>query len=489
VIDLTVVPEALERAIKRATERSIIIPTFKQQKDTGQIPGAVVSKLKNIGLWDMSPLNLFRITWHNEPVAHGGGFGDVNFVEFPKELTGVDARIVSVIGKWFPTGAHKVGAAFGCLVPRLVTGQFDPSTQKAVWPSTGNYCRGGAYDSTLLGCESIAILPEGMSRERFEWLETVSGEIIKTPGSESNVKEIFDKCWELRKSGQSLSIFNQFDEFGNYLWHHEVTGPAVLEVLERIMGPEDQFRGFMSATGSAGTVACGDFLKKQFPMSKIAASEALQCPTLLRNGFGEHRIEGIGDKHVPWIHNVKNLDLVVAVDDETPISLMRLFNEPAGKEYLAAKGVSASLIDMLDLLGISGIGNLVTAIKFARYYELGEHDVVMTVLTDSMEMYASRLQELNQERGAFTQSDAAAVFGQHLQGLAIDNMEELTYYGRKRIHNLKYYTWVEQQGKTHAEIQKQWYDDQYWQSIPACADQIDALIEEFNARTGLLKTL
>ena len=489
MIDLTIVPEGLQRAIKRARERSIIIPTFKQQKDPGQIPGAIVSRLKNIGLWDIDPLNLFRISWHNEPVAHAGGFGDVNFVEFPKELTGIDARIVSIIGKWFPTGAHKVGAAFGCLVPRLVTGQFDPTTQKAVWPSTGNYCRGGAYDSTILGCESIAILPEGMGRERFEWLATVSGEIIKTPGSESNVKEIFDKCWELRKSGQNLAIFNQFDEFGNYLWHHEVTGPAVLEVLERIMGPEDKFRGFMSATGSAGTIACGDFLKKQFPMSKIAASEALQCPTLLRNGFGEHRIEGIGDKHVPWIHNIKNLDLVVAVDDETPISLMRLFNEPAGKKYLASKGVSASLIDMLDLLGISSIGNLVSAIKFARYYELGEHDIVMTVLTDSMEMYASRLQELNQERGEFTESDAAAVFAQHLQGLAIDNMEELTYYGRKRIHNLKYYTWVEQQGKTYAEIQKQWDDDQYWESIPACADQIDALIEEFNAKTGLLGKL
>ena len=489
MIDLTVVPDALERAVKRAREKSILIPTFKQQKDPGRIPDAVVSRLKKVGLWDIDPLNLFRITWHNEPVARGGGFGDVNFVEFPKEMTGVDARIVSVIGKWFPTGAHKVGAAFGCLVPRLVTGQFDPSTQKAVWPSTGNYCRGGAYDSTLLGCESIAILPEGMSRERFEWLTSVSGEIIKTPGSESNVKEIFDKCWELRESGQSLVIFNQFDEFGNYLWHHEVTGPAILEVLERIMGPGDKFRGFMSATGSAGTIACGDFLKKQFPTSKIAASEALQCPTLLYNGFGEHRIEGIGDKHVPWIHNIKNLDFVVAVDDETPISLMRLFNEPAGKKYLTSRGVPKALIDMLDLLGISSIGNLVTAIKFARYYELGDHDIVMTVLTDSMEMYASRLQELNAERGEFTDGDAAAVFARHLQGLGIDNMEELTYYSRKRIHNLKYYTWVEQQGKTYEEIQQQWDDDHYWESIPACVDQVDALIEEFNAKTGLLKAL
>ncbi len=489
MIDLTVDPQGLESAIKRAREKNIIIPTLKQQQNPDLIPETIVSRLKNIGLWDIDPLNLFRITWHNEPVAKGGGFGDVNFIEFPKTLTGVEARIVAIVGKWFPTGAHKVGAAFGCLVPRLVTGQFDPTTQKAVWPSTGNYCRGGAYDSTLLGCESIAILPEGMSRERFEWLTSVSGEIIKTPGSESNVKEIFDKCWELRESGQDLTIFNQFDEFGNYLWHHENTGPAVLEVLERIMGPKDKFQGFMSATGSAGTIACGDFLKKRFPLSKIVASEALQCPTLLRNGFGEHRIEGIGDKHVPWIHNVKNLDMVVAVDDETPISLMRLFNEPAGKKYLAAKGVSPALLDMLDLLGISCIGNLVTAIKFARYYELGEHDIVMTVLTDSMEMYTSRLQELNQERGEFTDSDAAAVYARNIEGLTIDNMEELTYYGRKRIHNLKYYTWVEQQGKTYEEIQQQWYDDDYWESIPANLDQIDALIEEFNAKTGLLDKL
>jgi cysteine synthase len=488
VIDLTVVPEALERAVKRAREKNIIIPTFKQQKDPGRIPDAVVSSLKKIGLWDIDPLNLFRITWHNEPVAHGGGFGDVNFIEFPKELTGVDARIVSVIGKWFPTGAHKVGAAFGCLVPRLVTGQFDPTSQKAVWPSTGNYCRGGAYDSALLGCASIAILPEEMSRERFDWLTTVAGEIIKTPGSESNVKEIFDKCWELRESGQDLVIFNQFDEFGNYLWHHEVTGPAMMLILERIMGPEDKFRGLVSATGSAGTIAGGDYLKKQFPASKIAAAEALQCPTLLHNGFGAHRIEGIGDKHVPWIHNAKNTDMIIAVDDATPMNLIRLFNEPAGKKYLVSKGLPASWVDGLDQLGISCAGNLAAAVKFAKYYELGPNDVILTVLTDSMEMYASRLGELAEAHGEFTESDAAAVYAQHLQGLTIDNMQELTYYGRKRIHNLKYFTWVEQQGKTFEEIQQQWYDDDYWERIPACVDEIDALIEEFNAKTGLLNT-
>jgi cysteine synthase A len=489
MIDLTIYPESRKRAIARAKERNIIIPTFKQQRDPKLIPDKIVARLKKVGLWDLDPLNLFRITWHNDPVPKGGGFGEVNYLEFSRELTGVEARIVAPIGKWFPTGAHKVGAAFGCLVPKLVTGQFDPTTQKAVWPSTGNYCRGGAYDSTLLACDSIAILPEGMSAERFEWLASVSGEIIKTPGSESNVKEIFDKCGELRESGEDLMIFNQFEEFGNYLWHYEITGPAMLEILEKVMDPSERYRGLISATGSGGTIACGDYLKREFPSSKIVAGEALQCPTLLQNGFGSHRIEGIGDKHVPWIHNTKNTDMVIAIDDETPMQLIRLFNEPAGKQYLLEMGVPKRSVKGLNQLGISSVANLVTAIKFAKYYELGEKDIVMTVLTDSMEMYGSRLKELTDEYGEFSESDAAAVFARHLKGLSIDNMEELTYYGRKKIHNLKYFTWVEQQGKTYEEIQDQWYSDDYWEKIRSRADEIDELIDKFNAETGLLKKI
>ena len=481
--------EALARAVQRAKERNIIIPTFRQMRNPQLIPEPIRHKLKDVGLWDLNPLNLFRITWHNEPTAHGGSFGGTNFIELPSELTGVAARIILVVGKWFPTGAHKVGAAFGCLVPTLVTGQFDPTTQKAVWPSTGNYCRGGAYDSNLLACESIAILPEGMSRERFEWLAQVAGETIKTPGSESNVKEIFDKCWELRNSGQDLIIFNQFDQLGNYLWHHEVTGPAMEEVLKQIMGPDDRYRGLAATTGSAGTIAAGDYLKKLYPESKIAASEALQCSTLLNNGFGAHRIEGIGDKHVPWIHNVKNTDMVIAIDDEASMALTRLFNEPAGQEYLVEQGISADLVAQLDLLGISGIANMLSAIKFAKYYELTGQDVVMTVATDSMEMYHSRVKELREAEGMFTAIEAAGAFQRYLLGQSIDYMEELSYYGRKRIHNLKYYTWVEQQGKTYEEIQAQWYDDSYWTNIPGMADEIDKLIDEFNRRTGLLHTL
>lgn len=489
MIDLTIHSEdVLERAVERARERNIIIPTFSQMVNPELIPERIKRQLRDVGLWDLNPLNLFRITWHNEPVERGGGFGGVNYLEIPPAISGVDARIVLLLGKYFPTGAHKVGAAFGCLVPRLVTGQFDPTTQKAVWPSTGNYCRGGAYDSHLLACESIAILPEGMSRERFEWLANVAGETIKTAGSESNVKEIFDKCWELRRSGEDVVIFNQFDEFGNYLWHYAVTAPAMVEVLDEIMGPGDQYRGLVVTTGSAGTIAAGDYLKQQYPTSKIAASEALQCPTLLLNGFGAHRIEGIGDKHVPWVHNVKNTDMVIAIDDNATMGLLRLFNEPAGQEYLASQGVPASFIEQLPLLGISGIANMLSAVKFAKYYELGGNDVVLSVATDSMEMYESRVRELREEQGEFTTLDAAGAYHRYLLGTTIDYVEELGYYERKRIHNLKYYTWVEQQGKTYEEIQAQWYDDDYWTSIQGAVGEIDALIEQFNERTGLLSS-
>ncbi|NCF68698.1 MAG: pyridoxal-phosphate dependent enzyme [Chloroflexi bacterium] len=487
MIDLTIHDEAvLERAVQKARESNIIIPTFKQQYDPQLIPDVIKRKLADVGLWDLNPLNLFRITWHNDQVPSGGGFGGVDFLEIPRELTGINARIYTLVGKWFPTGAHKVGAAFGCLVPRLVTGQFDPTSQKAVWPSTGNYCRGGAYDSHLLGCESIAILPEGMSKERFDWLATVAGETIKTPGSESNVKEIFDKCWELRASGEDLVIFNQFEEFGNYLWHYEITGRAMMEVLNQVMGPNDSYRGVALTTGSAGTIACGDYLKDQFPTSKIAASEALQCPTLLNNGFGSHRIEGIGDKHVPWIHNVRNTDMVMAIDDAASMGLLRLFNEEAGQDYLEQKGVPLDFIEKLPELGISSIANLLSSIKLAKYYELDENDIVLTVATDSMEMYQSRILELREEEGPFTTLDAAAAYGQYMAGVTTDHLQELTYNDRKRVHNLKYYTWVEQQGKTYEEIQAQWYDANYWTNIHGHVDEMDTLIDQFNERTGLL---
>ena len=486
MINLSIDDKQLQNTLKRCRERDIIIPTFEQMKNPELIPEHIKTELQHIGLWDLHPRNLFRITWKNEPVEEGGGFNGVNYITLPAELTGVDAKIVALVGKWFPTGAHKVGATFGCLVPRLITGQFDPVSQKAVWPSTGNYCRGGAYDAALLACESIAILPEEMSQERFDWLAKVAGEVIPTPGCESNVKEIFDKCWELKEKRDDIVIFNQFDEFGNHLWHYEVTGNAMQEVLEEVIQDNDYYSGVVLTSGSSGTLGCGDYLKEVYPTSKIAAGEALQCPTLLRNGFGGHRIEGIGDKHVPWIHNVRNTDLVIAVDDQITMRLLRLFNDPAGREFLTKQNVDQEIVSNLDLLGISSIGNLIASIKYAKYYELTENDVVLTVFTDSMELYGSRMEELKADNGKYDDLQAGRDY-ELLQNVKTDNMLELNYYQKKRVHNLKYYTWIEQQQKELDKLNAQWYDYRnYWDSIHKLTGQIDELIKEFNRKAANL---
>ena len=490
MINLTVNEKQRKRTVKRARERGIIIPTFAQMRDPSLIPAKIKMRLRDIGLWDLHPLNLFRITWKNEPVKHGGGFGAVNYTEIPRELTGVRPRIIALVGKWFPTGAHKVGATFGCLVPRLVTGQFDPTFHKAVWPSTGNYCRGGAYNAHLLACESIAILPEEMSRERFQWLAKLAGEVIATPGCESNVWEIFQKCKELLVTRDNVVIFNQFDEFGNHLWHYAVTGPAMEELLQEKLGQDSRYAGVVLTSGSSGTMGCGDYLKGVHPTSKLVVSEALQCPTLLENGFGGHRIEGIGDKHVPWIHNVRNTDMVVAIDDEHCMSLVRLFNEPAGQKFLSRQGIDEAFIEKLPFLGISSVANLLSAIKVAKYYELTDRDVLLTVFTDSMELYQSRLAELEQERGPYDTTQAAIDYHRYLLGETTDSVAELRHCDRKRIHNLKYFTWVEQMGKSADELNAQWHEfPGYWDRTHALVTPIDGLIETFNEEVGLLEEL
>ncbi len=477
----TIREDVVRRTAARCRRRNIRIPTFAEMRDPSLVPDSVRQQLPAVGLWDVNPLNLFRITWKND--VRTGLFGGVNFMEIPPALTGVRARIIGLVGKFFPTGAHKVGAAFGCLVPRLVSGEFDPEVHKAVWPSTGNYCRGGAFDCALLDCTAVAILPEEMSRERFVWLREIGAEVIATPGCESNVKEIYDKCWELRRDPVHV-IFNQFDEFGNPIFHYQVTGPALLEVWEQVGREGSRAAAYISATGSAGTIAAGDFLKTRFPGLKVVATEALQCPTLLLNGFGGHRIEGIGDKHVPWVHNVRNTDAVAAIDDADCMRLVRLFNEPAGREYLAAAGVPAADCERLELLGISSICNLLAAIKTARYFELDERDVIFTVFTDSMELYGSRLEELHAAEGPYGPLPAARDHAAVLLHQGIDYFKELTYYDRKAIHNLKYYTWVEQQGKTFGEINAQW-DDAYWRRLfEDEVHEFDRLITAFNREAG-----
>ncbi|MCD6312035.1 MAG: pyridoxal-phosphate dependent enzyme [Elusimicrobia bacterium] len=480
--------QVLENTIRRCREKNILLPTFEQMYNPDKVPQGIKDELKDIGLWDLNSRNLFRITWKNEPVKKGGGYGGANYMELPKEITGIKARVMVLVGKFFPTGSHKVGATIGPLISRLITGEFDPTTQKAVWPSTGNYCRGGAYDSYLLACDSIAILPEGMSKERFEWLKTVGSEIFATPGVESNVKEIYDKCHELKaERGDEIVILNQFEEMPNMLWHYAVTGRAIEEVYQKTKKGNQRFSALFLTQGSAGTLGSAEYAREKHPSVKVCAGEALECPTLLYNGFGGHRIEGIGDKHVPWIHNMRNMDMVAGIEDEKCMRMIRLFNEEKGHAYLKKKGVSDEVISKLDLLGISSVANIIGAIKMAKYYEMNENDMVFTVATDSMELYGSRIKELREQKGEYGEIDAARDYETCLEEIDTEHLMELTYRDKKRMHNLKYFTWVEQQGKEVEDLDAQWYDENWWTDRLHVTEKWDKQITEFNEKTGLLK--
>ncbi len=483
----------LERVVDRLREAVVALPTFAQLASPELVPASVREALRAVGPDEAHPLNLFRVHWHN--AADRVDVVDVpDHVVLPGELTGVDARIVVALGDRFPLiGAHKVLAAYGCLVPRLVTGRFDPARDRAVWPSTGNYCRGGVAISRLLGCRGVAVLPEGMSRERFDWLErwvVEPGDVVRTPGTESNVKEIYDRCKELAADPENV-IFNQFSEFGNYLVHYLATGAALERVVERLR--EDQpalsLRAFVAATGSAGTIAAGDYLKERHG-SLTVACEALECPTLLYNGFGEHNIQGIGDKHVPLIHNVMSTDVALAVSDRATDRLGVLFGTDVGRGHLARRGVPHDVLEQLPSLGLSSICNVLGAIKVAKHYGLGPTDVVVTVATDGAAMYSSeRALALGRYfRDGFDEVEAAEVYGEHLLGAATDHLLELSHRDRERVFNLGYFTWVEQQGVPLEEFQAR-RDPAFWARLLEVVPEWDDLIDEVNARTGVLESL
>ncbi len=490
LVDATV----YDNTVVRFREQRIALPTFAQLADPALIPSSVRAAVAGVAPDAANPLNLFRVHWYND-AARTGLVPVPEHVVLPRELTGVDARIVVAFGDRFPMiAAHKVLAAYGCLAPRVITGQFDPTHHRAVWPSTGNYCRGGVAISRIMGCRGVAVLPEGMSKERFDWLEgwVVDGsDIIRTPGTESNVKEIYDKCDELSLDPENV-IFNQFSEFGNHIAHYLATGTALEHVFQELREQEPalRLRAFVSATGSAGTIAAGDFLKER-EGSLTVSVEALECPTLLYNGFGEHNIQGIGDKHVPLIHNVMGTDVALALSDRATDRLNVLFNTDVGREYLARRrGVPAAVLDTLPSLGLSSIANVLGAIKTAKYYDMGPDDVIVTVATDGAAMYHSERDIALRKHfgGAFDEVDAGEVFGEHLLGVTTDHLLELGRVDRERIFNLGYYTWVEQQGVTIDEFRAR-RDPAFWTDMRTIVEDWDRLIEEFNARTGVLATL
>jgi cysteine synthase len=479
-----------ERTLERFREAGVVLPTLAQLADPSTIPAAVRARLAAVDPDAAHPLNLFRVHWFND-AARRGLAAVPEHLELPPALTGVPARIVLALGDGFPMiHAHKVLAAYGCLVPRVVTGQFDPTRHRAIWPSTGNYCRGGVAISRILGCRGVAVLPENMSRERFEWLERWVGDpsdIVRTPGSESNVKEIYDACARLDRDPDNI-IFNQFCEFGNYVVHRTCTGAALEKVQRHLTQGRKGARlaAFVSASGSAGTLAAGDHLKAALG-ARIVAVEALECPTLLENGFGEHNIQGIGDKHIPYIHNVMNTDVVTAVSDRSTDGLFALFNTDEGRRYLVERrGLDPALVARLPHLGLSGICNMLAAVKTAKYWDLGPEDVVLTVATDGAPLYGSEVAKTvkHQFGGRFDQVAAGETYGRALAACTVDHYLELTLPERRRVFNLGYFTWVEQQGVSVEEFRAR-SKQSFWDGLLDLVPAWDALIAEFNTRSGV----
>ena len=482
--DAIVDQAAYDRNLDSLRGSGMILPRISELADP---PSNLATKMADIVDADPNApdaRNLFRVHWHN-------GADRRSLVSVPEHLvlsealTGVKAKIVVALGNRFPMiNTHKVLAAYGCLIPRLMSGAFDATRHRAVWPSTGNYCRGGVAIATLLGCRSIAVLPEGMSKERFDWLNSWladPNDIYRTPGTESNVKEIYDACHKLAKDPKNL-ILNQFGEYGNYIIHRSVTGPALERVFEHLnTDGKLNARAFVAATGSAGTLAAGDHLKQMFG-TQTGVIEALECPTLLYNGYGEHNIQGIGDKHVPLIHNVMGSDFVIGVSDGACDELNLVFNTTVGHSYLSEyRGLEIEQIAALGDLGLSSIANILGAIKYAKYNNFGADDVVLTVATDGADMYQTEMAvtESKYFSCGFQDMDVATTFGQHVLGAGIDHIIELSRVDRERIFNLGYYTWVEQQGTSVENFDKR-RDQTFWDDLLELVPVWDNMIDRFN---------
>jgi cysteine synthase len=454
--------------------KPILGPTFNEMLHPGTIDPSIRARaVRALTEAPLDPVNLYNITWRDASDR-------IKYEVLPRELTGVAAPIVVLYGRDFPTHAHKVGAAYSVLAEEVVFGRVDIGRDTVVWPSTGNYGIGGAWVGGRVGARSIVVLPEGMSRERFEMIEQYGGQVIKTVGVESNVKEIYDKTWELRRT-PNTRILNQFEVMGNYRFHYHVTGNTIVElagVLESAGIGNGSIAAFCSAMGSAGTIAAGDRIKQVFPDHRIVGIEPIQCPTLYNNGYGGHDIQGIGDKHVTWIHNVLNLDAIMCVDDIACKKGLQLLTDEGGLRVLTDRyGIAAATARQLStIFGISGVCNVLGAIKTAKHYQFGTGDVIVTICTDAIDRYRSVMADMERSHGRIDEARATAYLEGIFHGATTDWIKDGTPDQRRQWQNLKYYTWVEQQGKTVEELDAQ-RDPEWWLRHQTLVTEMDERIK------------
>ncbi len=462
---------------KRST-KLITGPTFEEMLHPEKIDPDVRQRALRMMQEDpLDPINLYNITWKDSN-------NKIRYYVLPPQLTGVEAPIVVLYSKDFPTGSHKVGATYSVLIEKELTGEVDPAVHTLIWPSTGNYGIGGAWVGCRMEFDSIVILPEEMSRERFDLVRSYGARLVLTPGCESNVKEIYDKSKELKaQDPERIRILNQFEVFGNYRFHYYVTGNTCIELAAELQKQgigNGKVAAYVSAMGSAGTIAAGDRLKQEWPEHKIVGLEPIQCPTIYWNGYGGHDIQGIGDKHVTWIHNVMNMDAIMCIDDiESKMGLQLLTEEAGWKTMIDRYGVPEESVRLMaETFGISGVCNVLGAIKTAKWYGFGKDDLIVTILTDAIDRYHSVMAQMTATYGKMDEVEAAVRLVSIFHKQKLDWICEGTREARHRWHNLKYYTWVEQQGKTVEELNAQQHQD-YWEAQQARVAEIDKLIREY----------
>ena len=446
-------------------------PTYAEMRNPLLLPSALRTAAKDaLNSDELNAVNLFNINWKNT--------GDqVEALVLPKELTGVQANIVVLSGRNFPSGSMKVGPAYVTLAEHEAMDGLRPGDKAVIGPSTGNFGIGTAYISRLKGYRAIVVMPDNMSRERYERIRKYEGDLDLTPGTESDVILTLERTHsEYVSKPDEYVVLAQFELLPNYRFHRHVTGDAVVQSVRDI--GNGRVAAFVSAPGSAGTLAAGDYVKSLWRDARTVALEPRECSTLYDGGQGQHRIEGIGDKMVTLIHNVFNTDLLMLIHDEDTVRGMEVM-QSATHVLVDRLGVPSDVAcELYGKFGPSCICNIVGAIKTAKYLGLGPEDNVVTIATDSYDRYPSVSQALYERIGGKPDDDQLEMWAKSVfLGASLGEVIDLNAPGQQaRLQQMKEDLWT-RFGYDASYVRRMAGQD-FWDAEYAKIQEIDPLIEE-----------